>query len=249
MQEQQRLAREEQKKREIEIQKRKLKSINVANPTSSASLSFDDLVTLKPSSSPKSSPRVTRQGQSAATPNTTVDVVTAATRTERIAPSTVNDPLPTGAISNVGVSLQAAATTGQVHVTQAPPIALPDNTFEKLMESSLSNLKDTSPGRSRKMDFRSSTSGTKQSPLINRQQKTFSESEKARTWMADGGEFSGLFSQHRAGEKGASESQGDDSFGEFQSVGAPPAIGQSTVVGHSQVSNQGNRVHNVHVSL
>lgn len=238
IQEQQRLAKEEQKKRDLEIQKRKLMNINVANPTASSSLSFDDLVSVK-TSSRSSSPKVTRQTQEIAAPKSTAPVST----------SKGDDPLPTHStpLSSTGSS-QLMQTTSTVpsgeQKASIPAAKQPDNTFEKLMESSLSNLRDTSPNRSRKMDFKSSSkSGAKPSPLTSTQQKTtFSQSMRARAWTADGGDFSGVFSQH-ATQLEQQQQQlnmqqatdllggggGDDSFGEFQSVGAGGGSGAAIV--------------------
>ena len=94
------------------------------------------------------------------------------------------------------------------------------------------------------MDFKSSSkSGAKPSPLTSTQQKTtFSQSMRARAWTADGGDFSGVFSQH-ATQLEQQQQQlnvqqatdllggggGDDSFGEFQSVGAGGGSGAAIV--------------------
>ena len=231
IQEQQRLAKEEQKKRDLEIQKRKLMNINVANPTAtSSSLSFDDLVSIKPSSR-SSSPKVTRQTQDAAPPKITAPAATT---------SKGDDPLPTHSIplssSDSGQLMKTTPTvssgdqTASVLAAKQPS----DNTFEKLMESSLSNLRDTSPGRSRKMDFKSSSkkSSANPSPLTSVQKTTFIPTTKARAWTADGGDFSGVFAQHAPQQEhqqqatdllGGGGGAGDDSFGEFQSVG--PGVG------------------------
>ena len=132
-----------------------------------------------------------------------------------------------------------------------PTAKQPDNTFEKLMESSLSNLRDTSPGRSRKMDFKgTSKSGAKPSPLSSAQKSTFSESMRARAWTADGGDFSGVFAQHASQGEQLQQLHvqqgrdllgggggGDDSFGEFQSVG--PEVGSGAVAITSLVEHLG----------
>ena len=243
IQEQQRLAREEQKKRDLEIQKRKLMNINVANPTASSSLSFDDLVSsMKTSSSSSSSrsasPKVTRQTQDVAAPKSTAPVTG----------SGFDDPVPTQSIpttsnnSDQWMPATAPVSSGSQPVS-VPAAKQPDNTFEKLMESSLTNLRDTSPGRSRKMDFKtsSSKSGVKPSPLTSAQKTAFSESVRARAWTADGGDFSGVFAQHASQQQQLQQTTdllgGDDSFGEFQSVGAgPPAAATSLIepLGQSQ---------------
>ena len=232
IQEQQRLAREEQKKRDLEIQKRKLMNINVANPTAtSSSLSFDDLVSIKPSSR-SSSPKVTRQTQDAAPP----PKITAPAATT----SKGDDPLPTHSTPSSSDSGQLMKTTPTVPSGDQTDSVLAakqpsENTFEKLMESSLSNLRDTSPGRSRKMDFKSSSkkSGANPSPLTGAQKTTFVPTTRARAWTADGGDFCGVFAQHVSQQEhqqlqatdllGGGVGAGDDSFGEFQSVG--PGVG------------------------
>ena len=64
-------------------------------------------------------------------------------------------------------------------------------------------------------------STAKPSPLTGAQQKTFAQSTKARAWDADGGDFSGVFAQHVSPPQQpwqATILEGDDSFGEFQSV-------------------------------
>ena len=213
IQEQQRLAKEEQKKRDLEIQKRKLMNINVANPTAPSSLSFDDLVSIK-TSSRSSSPKVTRQAQDVAAPKTTGPASTFG-----------NDkPLSTQSTqissNDSGQLMQATPTVPSGDQKASVPAAKqPDDTFEKLMESSLSNIQDTSPGRSRKMDFKKS--GAKPSPLTSAQKTTFSQSTRARAWTADGGDFSGIFAQHVSQQQQQATDLlgGDDSFGEFQSVG------------------------------
>lgn len=238
IQEQQRLAREEKKKRELEIQKRKLKSINVANPTSS-SLSFDELVTIKPSS-PKSSPKVTRQVHDVTVSKVTSTTVTSQqhhTTSGGVDPlPTQSSPIPTTMLTDSSQLVQATTAMSSGDQNGSVPSAKqPDNTFEKLMESSLTNLKDTSPGRSRKMDFKSSSSGPKPSPLASAQ-KTFSQSTKARAWTGDSGVFSGVFSQHLP--QLAPDLQGDDSFGDFQSVGTGPDTTNTLLIEpttHSQV--------------
>ena len=234
IQEQQRLAREEQKKRDLEIQKRKLMNINVANPTAtSSSLSFDDLVSIK-SSSRSSSPKVTRQTQDTAPP----PKITAPAATT----SKGDDPLPTHSTPlSSSDSGQLIKTTPTVPSDDQTALVLAakqpsDNTFEKLMESSLSNLRDTSPGRSRKMDFKSSSkkSGANPSPLTSAQKTNFVPTTRARAWTSDGGDFSGVFAQHASQQEhqqqqatdllgGVGVGTGDDSFGEFQSV--EPGVG------------------------
>lgn len=232
IQEQQRLAREEQKKRDLEIQKRKLMNINVANPTAtSSSLSFDDLVSIKPSSR-SSSPKVTRQTQDTAPPKITAPVATT---------SKGDDPLPShstppsssdsGQLMKTTPTVPSGDQTDSVLAAKQPP----DNTFDKLMESSLSNLRDTSPGRSRKMDFKSSSKkfGANPSPLTSAQKTTFVPTTRARAWTAEGGDFSGVFAQHVSQQEhqqqqatdllGGGVGAGDDSFGEFQSV--EPGVG------------------------
>ena len=227
IQEQQRLAREEQKKRDLEIQKRKLMNINVANPTASSSLSFDDLVSIKPSSR-SSSPKVTRQMQDAAPPKTTAPTATT---------SKGDDPLPThstppsssdsGQMMKTTPTIPSGDQTASILAAKQPS----DNTFEKLMESSLSNLRDTSPSRSRKMDFKSSLkkSGANPSPLTSAQKTTFIPTTRARAWTADGGDFSGVFAQHVSQQEHQQQATdllgggGDDSFGDFQSV--EPGVG------------------------
>ena len=135
----------------------------------------------------------------------------------------------------------------------------PSNTFEKLMESSLSNLQDVSSGKSRKMDFKaSSKTGAKPSPLTSSAQKTFSQSMRARAWTADGGDFSGIFSQHAAPLEQQQQVQqttdlagGDDSFGDFQSVGVgEPGAGTSVVepLGHLSQTSQLGGLSNLHLA-
>ena len=236
IQEQQRLAKEEQKKRDLEIQKRKLMNINVVNPTAPSSLSFDDLISIKPSSSPRSSPKVTRQTQDVAVqPKTTAPV---AVVTQKQATARIDNPVPTQSSqttsSDSNQSVQATPTVSSGNQNNSAPSAKqPDNTFEKLMESSLSNLRDTSPSRSRRVDFKSSKSGAKSSPLTSAQQKAFSQSMRARAWTADGGNFSGVFTQHVPQQQQQQQAAdllggGDDSFGEFQSVGVVGGVGAAT---------------------
>ena len=247
LQEQQRLAREEQKKRDLEIQKRKLMNINVANPSAS-SLSFDDLVSIKPSSSPRSSPKVNRPVQEVSVQKTTPPIAKIS-----IATASSDDPLPTTCSSTVTAKSAAPTTvaggSGQISGRgQAPPptTAQSDNTFEKLIESSLSNIKDVSPARSRKTDFKTSTSGAKPPPHLasNVQQKTFSESMRARAWTGDGRDFSGVFAQHMQAPPGQGAAmEGDDSFGEFQSVGgtgADPALAMMMVGSTAQPPHAAN---------
>ena len=58
------------------------------------------------------------------------------------------------------------------------------------------------------------------------QQKTFAQSVKARTWTADGGDFSGIFAQHAPpAQQQPQQLEGDDNFGEFQSVGSGIGVG------------------------
>ena len=232
-------------------------NINVANPTSS-SLSFDDLVNLKPSSSPKPYPKVNRQGQSSTTPTVGSTITSSQQHEHEHIPSSIDDPLPTqSAPTQAAVTSQlvtATPTTASCDQSNStPPAAQSGNTFEKLMESSLSNLKDISPGRSRKMDFKSSaTSGSKASPLLagSQRQNTFSESTRARAWTAEGGDFSGIFAEHASTQQppptqaaGASL-EGDDSFGDFQSVGVVGGAGSgvrgraSSDIVMSQAENQ-----------
>ena len=188
-------------------------NINVANPTAPSSLSFDDLVSIK-TSSRSSSPKVTRQAQDVAAPKTTGPASTFG-----------NDkPLSTQSTqissNDSGQLMQATPTVPSGDQKASVPAAKqPDDTFEKLMESSLSNIQDTSPGRSRKMDFKKS--GAKPSPLTSAQKTTFSQSTRARAWTADGGDFSGIFAQHVSQQQQQATDLlgGDDSFGEFQSVG------------------------------
>ena len=188
-------------------------NVNVANPMAPSSLSFDGLVSIK-TSSRSSSPKVTRQAQDVAAPKTTAPVSTFG-----------NDkPLPTQSTqissNDSGQLMQATPTVPSGDQKASVPAAKqPDNTFEKLMESSLSNLQDTSPGRSRKMDFKKS--GAKPYPLTSAQKTTFSQSMRARAWTADGGDFSGVFAQHASQQQQQTTDLlgGDDSFGEFQSVG------------------------------
>ena len=221
-------------------------NINVANPTASASLSFDDLVAVKTSSSSSSrssSPKITRQAQDVAVPNTTSTALSVA--------AVVDDPLPIHSspllTSNIGGQSTQTVTPASSNDQNTPKS--PSNTFEKLMESSLSNLQDVSPGKSRKADFKaSSKAGAKPSPLTSAQ-KTFLQSTRARAWTADGGDFSGVFSQHTAPPEQHQLQQttdllgGDDSFGDFQSVGVgAPGSGTSLVElqGHlSQTSQLG----------
>ena len=215
-------------------------NINVANPTASSSLSFDDLVssmkTTSSSSSRSASPKVTRQAQDITAPKTTAPVIA----------SGFDDPVPTQA-SHVASSdsaqlVQTMPTVSSSGQTSSAPVSKqPDNTFEKLMESSLSNLRDTSPGRSRKMDFKASSSkfGIKPSSLTSAQKSTFSQSTRARAWTADGGDFSGVFAQHASQQEQQQQTTdflgGDDSFGEFQSVGVgPPAAATSLIEPLSQ---------------
>ena len=248
IQEQQRLAKEAQKKRDVEIQKRKLMNINVANPTTSTSLSFDDLVSIKPSSSPKSSPKVTRQVQDGATPKTTPTTDTTQLQEHKSA-SMINDPVPIQPVSLPGTASSTVSSTLSSSDQSSSSLPSANNTFDKLMESSLSNLRDTSPRRSRKADFKSSTSVSKPSPLLSAQQKSFSESARARAWTAGAVDFSGVFAQHAPQphqqllhqQQLASEA-GDNSFGEFQSVGAgggaPSTALSEPFPGRPQASNQ-----------
>lgn len=201
-------------------------NINVANPTTSTSLSFDDLVSIKPSSSPKSSPKVTRQVQDGATPKTTSTTGTTQLQEHKSA-SMINDPVPIQPVSLLGTASSTVSSTLSLSDQSSSSLPSTNNTFDKLMESSLSNLRDTSPRRSRKADFKSSASVSKPSPLVSAQQKSFSESARARAWTAGAVDFSGVFTQHAPQphqqllhqQQLASEA-GDDSFGEFQSVGA-----------------------------
>ena len=85
------------------------------------------------------------------------------------------------------------------------------------MESSLTNLNEPSPSTRKRMVFK--TTPTNRPLPANSSPKTFSQSQKARPWIAGEADFSGVFSQYRE-----TQPEQDDSFGEFQSVGGGPTF-------------------------
>ncbi len=89
------------------------------------------------------------------------------------------------------------------------------------MAQSLSNLNQTGP---KKQEFKTST--TAFAPKLSSQpsSKTAAQSRKAREWVADAGEFSGLFAQHTPPVSQQVPVE-EDGFGDFQSTSViPPAM-------------------------
>ncbi len=89
------------------------------------------------------------------------------------------------------------------------------------MAQSLSNLNQTGP---KKREFKTNTTAFAPKLTSQPSSKTAAQSRKAREWVADAGEFSGLFAQHTPPVSQQVPVE-EDGFGDFQSTSVvPPAM-------------------------
>ena len=238
-QEQQRLAREQERKRTLEIQKRKLQGIDISHPTTStATLQIDDLVSLS-STPPQGSPQTVSKtahtsssGGGDLSPRPSHSPSSSSSSSlPRATPhgNSANNtsPKPTPHHRDVQppksdpVSLVSSQSKPSIAKTDESQVPNTKETYQKLMQDSLLNLNQPSPPsaqRNNKMAFNAppvaTTTGRGGGGGEVRPSDSpisFSQSVKARAWTAGTEELSGLFSLNSA--------QGEDDFGRFQSGG------------------------------
>lgn len=208
--------REEKKQRDIEIQRRKMKGINVSKP---ATGNVEELIAL-PVSVKAGTSVAGRGSKQTSSPSTA--------RSTAVGTGMV---IPAGDGSSLNVPKEADVLdfeisnpeNGKFSYLSVVPLylaitcPLDQVVLETLMESSLSNLTDPSTSTNQRAAFKptQSLSTTSQTSAFT---KTYSSSTKARAWTANTSSLEGVFAQHSQQTQGQlSHPQQEDDFGEFHS--------------------------------